>query len=192
VWGYHFHEENQACSYKYRAYTSWPDLSQSHLLGILEFTSTVNFLGIPMLTLPQSKLPSHLTSYGGTFPAVRQLSVSNVTKTLVRPQLEYASSVWDNPVKRNDGKVEAVQRSEARRFTCCDFKRKLTSSVTAMLQTLQWDSFQQRRARSRVLMLYRIHNGFVAIPASAYLQPSTAHIRGSVTRYRQIQCNTND
>jgi len=39
-------------------------------------------------------------------------------KTLVRPRLEYASSVWDNTVKRNTTKVEAVQRSAAR-FTEC-------------------------------------------------------------------------
>jgi len=38
-------------------------------------------------------------------------------KTLVGPQLEYASSVWDNTVKRSTTKVEAVQRSAAR-FTC--------------------------------------------------------------------------
>jgi len=109
-------------------------------------------------------------------------------KTLVRPQLEYASSVWDNPVKRNATKIEAVQRSAAR-FTCQDYKR--TSSVTTMLQKLQWDSLEQRRARSRVLMLYRIRNGLVAIPALVHLQPVVAHTRGSETRYRQIQCRTN-
>jgi len=109
-------------------------------------------------------------------------------KTLVRPQLEYASSVWDNPVKRNVNKIEAVQRSAAR-FACRDHKH--TSSVTAMLQKLQWDSLQERRAHSRVIMLYRIRNGLVAIPASTYLQPVTSHTRGSETRYRQIQCNTN-
>ena len=31
-----------------------------------------------------------------------------------------------------------------------------------MLEKLQWDSLQQRRARSRVLMLYRIRDGLVA------------------------------
>ena len=108
-------------------------------------------------------------------------------KTLVRPQLEYASSVWDNTVQRNITKVESVQRSAAR-FTCHDYRR--SSSVTAMLQKLQWDSLQQRRARSRVLMLYRIRNGLVAIPASTYLQPTVVHTRGFETRYRQIQCNT--
>jgi len=91
------------------------------------------------------------------------------TKTLARRQLEYASSVWDNTVKRNTTTAEAVQRSAAR-FTCHDYRR--TTSVTAMLQKLQWDSLQQRRARSRVLMLYGIHNGLVAIPASTYLHSS--------------------
>jgi len=87
------------------------------------------------------------------------------------------------PVKRNVGKVGAIQLS-AVRFTCCDFKR--TSSVTAMLWKLQRDSLQQRHAGSRVLMLYRIRNGLMAIPVSAYLRPATAHTRWSETRYRSI------
>jgi len=58
-----------------------------------------------------------------------------------------------------------------------------------MLQKLQWDSLQQRRARSKVLMLNRIRNGQMAIPALAYPKPPTAYTRGSETRYRQIQCN---
>jgi len=32
----------------------------------------------------------------------------------------------------------------------------MTTNVTALLQKLQWDSLQQRQARSQVLMLYRI------------------------------------
>jgi len=106
--------------------------------------------------------------------------------TLVRPQLESASSVWDNSVNRNINKVELLQRNAAR-FTCHDYRR--TSSVTDMLQKLQWDSLQQRRARSRVLMLYRIRNGLVAIPAAAYLEPVPICTRRFETRYVQIRCN---
>ena len=47
----------------------------------------------------------------------------------------------------------------------------LVSPLTTMLQKLQWDSLQERRAHSRVIMLYHIRNGLVAIPASTYLQP---------------------
>jgi len=53
------------------------------------------------------------------------------------------------------------------------------------------DSLQLRQARSRVLMLYRVRYGLVAIPASVHLQPVAAHTRGSGTRYRQLQCRTN-
>jgi len=78
--------------------------------------------------------------------------------------------------------------SSAARFTCHDYRR--TTSVTALLQKLQWDPLQQCRVCSWVLMLYRIRNGLVAIPASIYLQPTVVHTRGLETSYRQIQCNT--
>ena len=98
----------------------------------------------------------------------------------MRPQLEYASSVWDNSVKRNINKVKSVQRNAAR-LTCRDYRR--TSSVSAMLQKLQWDLLQQRRACSRVLIMYRIRNGLVTIPAAAYLEPVPICTRSFKTRY---------
>ena len=69
-------------------------------------------------------------------------------KTLVRPQLKYAPSVWDNSVKRNVNKIKAIQQCAAH-FTCDNYR--CTSSVSAMLQKLQWESLQQRGARSRVV-----------------------------------------
>ena len=62
-----------------------------------------------------------------------------------------------------------------------------------MLQKLQWDSFQQRRARSRVLMLYRIRTGFVGIPAAAYLEPVPSAPEGSkrdICWFSAIQAHT--
>ena len=50
-------------------------------------------------------------------------------KTLVRPQLEYASTVWYPHHDKDINKVEAVQRRAAR-WTIRDYK--YTSSVTAM------------------------------------------------------------
>jgi len=104
-----------------------------------------------LISLPR-RLLSHSTLSTETSAAVQHASENSATK-LVRPQLKYALSVWDNTVKRNTTKVEAVQRSMAR-FTCRDCRR--TTSVTAMLQKLQWDSLQQRQACSRVLMLYTV------------------------------------
>jgi len=112
-------------------------------------------------------------------------------KTLVRSQLEYASAVWDNNVKSNINKVESVQRNAAH-FTCSDSRR--TSSVTAMLRKLQWHSLQQRRARSRVLMLYQIRNGLVAIPAAAYLEPvpicTTEGSKQDMYRFSALQAHS--
>jgi len=56
-----------------------------------------------------------------------------------------------------------------------------------MLQKLQHVC---HRARSRVLMLYRIRNGLVAIPAAAYLEPVPICTSRFETRYVQIRCNT--
>ena len=60
-------------------------------------------------------------------------------KTLVRPQLEYASTVWYPHHDKDIKKVEAVQRRAAR-WAIRDYKKyKNTSSVTAMLKDLMLD-----------------------------------------------------
>ena len=62
-------------------------------------------------------------------------------KTLVRPQLEYTSTVWYSYTTTDVNKVEAVQRRAARWATrdC-----RYTSSVTAMLKDLNWGPLDQR------------------------------------------------
>ena len=47
-----------------------------------------------------------------------------------------------------------------------------------MFQKLKWDSLQERRARSRLVMLYKIQHQLVAIPAATYLVPSIRSTRG--------------
>ena len=85
-------------------------------------------------------------------------------KTYVRPTLEiYASSVWDPHTKDLISHIEMVQRRAAR-FVKADYSQQ--SSVALMLQSLQWQPLQERRAHIKVIMLYRIINGLVAIPAA--------------------------
>jgi hypothetical protein len=67
-------------------------------------------------------------------------------------------------------KIEMVQRRAAR-FVCGDYR---TSSVTSMLNSLQWDTIQHRRQHLKVIMLYRIINGLVAISTQPYLVPRSA------------------
>ena len=87
-------------------------------------------------------------------------------KTLVRPQLEYASTVWYPHHDKDINKVEAVQRRAAR-WVIRDYK--YTSSVTAMLKDLNWRPLDQRRIESRLLMMYKVTYDLVAIPAPEYL-----------------------
>ena len=56
-------------------------------------------------------------------------------RTLVRPHLEYASSVWDPHHQTEIDKIEKVQRRAAR-YVKADFRQ--TSSVTKMLNDLNW------------------------------------------------------
>ena len=58
---------------------------------------------------------------------------------MVRPQLEYASIVWD-PIYNSDiHKLESIQRRAAR-WVLKDYDRY--SSVTSMLQYLSWPDLQ--------------------------------------------------
>ncbi len=104
-------------------------------------------------------------------------------QTYVRPSVEYASTVWDPPGQDQKAKLEMVQRRAAR-FVMSDFYRR--SSVSAMLQHLQWPTLLERRARSKVCMVYRIVHRLVDIPAlPPYLVPSDSRTRGHDSRFQQ-------
>ena len=87
-------------------------------------------------------------------------------KTLDRPQLEYASTVWSAHTATDIQKVEAVQRRAAR-WVYKDYS--YTSIVHALLKDLNWRPQDQRHIDSRLKMLYKVTYDLVAIPASQYL-----------------------
>jgi hypothetical protein len=70
--------------------------------------------------------------------------------TLIRPNLEYGSSVWDFFHQYQIDAVEMVQR-RASRFVTGQYNRY--QSVTSMLQELKWTSLQQRRQEQRLVNL---------------------------------------
>ncbi|KAI8477892.1 hypothetical protein Bbelb_443780, partial [Branchiostoma belcheri] len=71
--------------------------------------------------------------------------------TLVRPIVEYACPVWDpHPTAKDITRIEQVQRRAARWVTKC---YRQTSSVSNMLEDLQWTSLQERRRLSRVTLV---------------------------------------
>ncbi len=97
-------------------------------------------------------------------------------QALVRPKLEYGSAIWDPHTSKDRHKVEMVQRRAARYVSN---RYHNISSVTDMLNTLEWNTLEQRREHIRLTMLYKVANGLVAIPPDTFLTPSTTRTRGN-------------
>ena len=109
--------------------------------------------------------------------------------TLVRPIMEYACIIWEPVTQKNIRELEMVQRRAAH-FVTGDYRT--TSSVTRMLEALQWTELQQRRKRAKVIMLYRIVNHLVAISPEPYLIPRGVALttRGHDTRFEDTKSPT--
>ena len=80
-------------------------------------------------------------------------------KVLVRPTLEYCSSVWDPYAAKNTNTVEMVQR-RATRWVLNRFDGK--DSVTEMLSALKWKTLESRRTIGRLSMLYKMRHRLVS------------------------------
>jgi hypothetical protein len=83
-------------------------------------------------------------------------------QTLVRPLVEYASTVWNPYAKTEINKIEAVQRRAARYVVNNQRNR---SSVSNVLQRLKWRPLENRRkdAILRLMMMYKIDRELVSI-----------------------------
>jgi len=86
-------------------------------------------------------------------------------KSLVRPSLEYACSVWDPHLKSDINKIEMVQRRAARYVTN---RQRNTSSVGDTLKHLKWRSLEDRRRDAGLVMMYKISHNKVAVSKSEF------------------------
>ncbi len=110
-------------------------------------------------------------------------------KTLIRPQVEYASTVWSPYTKQNINKVEMVQRRAVRwvkgNYSTYD-------SVTDMQASLEWRTLADRRTDSRLAMFHKIYHHQVAIVLPQYLmQPTRLTRHMHPFSLRQIHTGTN-
>ena len=90
-------------------------------------------------------------------------------KTIIRPKLEYAAPIWNPYSKLQIIQGEKVQRTAA----CWPCRRwRNTSSVTEMLEELEWPYLEASRDRSTLLLFHKIHSGAVSIEKDKYLTPA--------------------
>lgn len=118
--------------------------------------------------------------------------------TLIRPQLEYCSSVWSPHTVNNIDKIQAVQRRSARsimndwtsRRTAKVLNQGITTgSPTEMQKALKWSPLEERRAKAKVLMFYKIINNLIDI-STPLLIPNTRDTRQHNKKYQVITVNS--
>ena len=74
-------------------------------------------------------------------------------KVMVRPILEYGSSVWDPYTDKLQEEVEKVQ-NRAARFVPRNYVYE-TGSMTCILGQLKWESLKKMRTDNRLILLYK-------------------------------------
>ena len=128
----------------------------------LQSTDSVKYFGLTLTS--DLKFNSHINNVTAKANSLlgllcRNLKIlSQAVKTqayqsLVRPHLEYASTVWSTHTSDNIKKVEMVQRRAAR-YDCNRWHN--TSSVSKMVSHLGWESLAVRRSNMRLHTMYRI------------------------------------
>lgn len=110
----------------------------------------------------------------------------NCYKSLIRPTMEYTSTVWDPHTARNINKIEMVQRRSAR-FVFNDYGR--TASPSDMMNQLGWESLAERRKKAKAVMMFKICKNLIDIPVS-YFTPVHPHGRRSEQVFAIPYCRT--
>lgn len=164
---------------------------------VLESTSSARYLGVDIsdnlnwsqhIGRATSKANSSLGFLRRNIPTKNTQLRAAAYKAVVRPQLEYAASVWDPHTGLLIRQTEAVQRRAAR-WVYSDFRR--TSSVTGMLNALSWRTLEQRRADARLVLMYKIVHEQVAIPSAQLVRPSRISRSSHTYTFRQLQATKN-
>ena len=106
-------------------------------------------------------------------------------KTLVRPKLEYCSTIWDPHTQQQKLQIEKIQRRAARYVSN---RYHNTNSVTDMMSDLNWAPLEVRRIRYRLIFFYKVIHHLVAIPYSNLLIPvDTRTKHTNPNSFRHIQ-----
>jgi hypothetical protein len=196
TWGMDFHPDKCVTLRMTRSRT--PYLREYTLKGQTLTTETVaRYLGVDIqenlswdhhINRVVKKANSTLGFLKRNLKIKNQKTKASAYFSIVRPTLEYCCTVWSPYTQDQIHRIEMTQRRAARYATN---RYRNTSSVTSMLQDLQWETLEHRRSKMQLVMMYKIVNGLVDISASDYLTPPSRSTRSSHSlKYRQIQTSS--
>ena len=150
---------------------------------VLERTSSSKYLGVDLRSdLSWKDHYNRTTKKANSMIGFSRRNLKTATEetktlaynTLIRPHVEYCSTVWNPHYDDDIGKIEMVQRKAAR-FATNRFRNQ--SSVTSMLEHLGWESLESRRTKADMCMTYKILNNHVDIRHQDFYQPAFARTR---------------
>ena len=165
---------------------------------VLENVDNIKYLGVTITC--DLRLNTHIsnicTKANRTLGFLRQtlfycpLDVEEAAyKGMVRPILEYGSSVWDPYTDQLQEELEKVQ-NHAARFVTRNYVNA-TGSMTGILGQLKWESLKKRRKDKRIILLYKGLNGKARIPTNDLI-PKTRHGRNHHSLAFQIPSASKD
>jgi len=137
------HELEAVANSKYLGVNLSSDLTWTHHINVIANRANKK-LGFVRRNIRTSSIKAKSTAY----------------ISLVRPHLEYCSSVWDPHQLNHINQIEATQRRAAR-YVHHNYERM--ASVTVMLNKLQWHTLQRRREIQKLITMYKIVNSLIAI-----------------------------
>ena len=152
---------------------------------ILEAVESAKYLGVTIGEDLQWKTHiDNITAKASRTVGFLRRNLYNCTKevreatycSIVRPTLDYASSVWD-PYRTTDiNRVEQVQRRAAR-FVHRNYWDRTPGCVSRMVRELGWPPLVDRRREHRLTMLYKIQRGLVDINPGPILRTNDRRTR---------------
>ena len=179
TWGMQFHPQKCNSLSITRSHTPFKHAYTIREIHFKESVLTAKYLGVALssnmtwephinnITTKANKILGYLKR---NLPIKQEETKALSYKSTVRSNLEYCSTIWSPHKKKLNDKVKHTQRRAARYATN---KYHNTSSVSNMLEHLNWPPLEDKRNLSRLAMFYKITRNLVAINPNLYLSLQT-------------------
>ena len=166
--------------------------------AVLEIVNNIKYLGVTITN--HLKWNTHISNIctkayrtlgflRRTLSSCPQNVKEEANKGMVRPILEYGSSVWDPHTDKLQEELEKVQ-NRGERFVTRNYVYE-TGSMIGILGQLKWESLKKRIKDNRLILLYKGLKGKARIPTDDLI-PKTRRGRNQHSLAFQIPSASKD